>query len=140
MRRRARGGSRSGMAARASHHGSSASTADATPHDTPATDRAPAAARSDAPASAPAGSAPAQAATGPVKAPAVFNSIDVDADLDARPPRSFGRSVWFLVALGLPFAPFMGVEPLILALCCLFGFYMPGQNILLDGGAYPGTF
>lgn len=36
-----------------------------------------------------------------------------------------------LTALGLPFEPYVGAEPLILALCCLFGFYMPGQNILL---------
>lgn len=36
-----------------------------------------------------------------------------------------------LTALGLPFGPHVGAEPLILALCCLFGFYMPGQNILL---------
>jgi hypothetical protein len=35
------------------------------------------------------------------------------------------------ISLGLPFMPFLGTEPLILALCCLFGFYMPGQNILL---------
>jgi hypothetical protein len=36
-----------------------------------------------------------------------------------------------LLALGLHFDPFLGSEPLLLALCCLFGFYMPGQNILL---------